>query len=63
MALRPLYVREGETVEDARRRENLEAPHGRCGDHAKPGEYPGCGEPLPNEEWYVCNMYPDCCRP
>ena len=45
------------------RREEIEAPFGRCGDHAKPYEYPGCGKPLVDDDWYVCPSYPDCCRP
>ncbi|MBC7764457.1 hypothetical protein H7Y29_01955 [Microbacteriaceae bacterium] len=63
MAMRQLFVEKGETLEDAKRREEREAPHGRCGDHAKPDEYQGCGTPLPDDEWYVCEDFPDCCRP
>lgn len=66
MAMRQLYIRqeEGErTLADAQRREAIEAPRGRCGDHAKPHEYQGCGTPLDNDDWYVCPDFPDCCRP
>jgi hypothetical protein len=63
MATRQLFVHQAETSEQALRRENAEAPFGRCGDRAKPGEYPGCGEPIVDSEWYVCRHYPDCCRP
>lgn len=64
--MRPLHIRsdEGEkTIEDAKRREMIEAPYGHCGDYAEPGEYPGCGEPLVGDDWHVCATYPDCCRP
>lgn len=64
MALRQLFVHDGETLQDAIRRENIEAPNGRCGDHQKLGDYPGCGEPLAiNTEYLVCPDFPDCCRP
>lgn len=67
MARRQLFVRTGETVADAQRREDIEAPYGRCGDQLKPDEYyQGCGEPLDRrqaENWLVCRDFPDCCRP
>ena len=58
-----LYVLSGKSPEDVRRREAIEAPFGRCGDYAKPNEYPGCSTPLIGDDWYVCPSYPDCCRP
>lgn len=63
MALRPLYVKDGETLEQAKRREEIEAPYGRCGDRVEHGQYPGCREPLVGDDWLVCPDYPDCCRP
>lgn len=66
MAQRLIIPADGETYMDAVRRDETEAPYGRCGDHAKPGDYPGCGRPLgceESEDWYVCRDYPDCCRP
>lgn len=63
MAMHQLFVQEGETLEDAERRENIEAPFGRCGDNAKPNDYQGCGYPLTDNTWYVCPDFPDCCRP
>lgn len=63
MARSQLFVLPGESIEDAKRREEVEAPFGRCGDHAKPDEYQGCGTPLVDDDWYVCLSYPDCCRP
>ena len=64
MVMHKLFVQEGETVADAQRRENTEAPFGRCGDNLKPEElYGGCGIPLTNDDHYVCPDFPDCCRP
>ncbi len=64
MAHGELFVRDGETIKQAQRRENIEAPLGRCGDYAKPGDvYQGCGAPLTNIEWHTCFDFPDCCRP
>ena len=36
MARSRLFALPGESTEDAKRREEIEAPFGRCGDHAKP---------------------------
>ncbi len=66
MAQRTIIWRQGESYLNAVRRDESEAPYGRCGDHAKPGEYQGCGTPLGRKEsadWYVCSRFPDCCRP
>ena len=63
MARNKLLVLPGESIENAKRREGIEAPFGRCGDYAEPGGFPGCGEPLDDGEWDVCPDYPDCCRP
>lgn len=63
MAQRQLFIQEGESLEEAKRRDNSEAPFGRCGDHAKPGEFQGCGEPMIDTDWHVCSTFPDCCRP
>jgi len=64
MVMRKLFVQEGESVEDAQRRDNLEAPFGRCGDDLKPDEvYGGCHSPLTNDDMLVCPDFPDCCRP
>jgi hypothetical protein len=64
MALRRLFVREDETVADAQRRDDIEAPFGRCGDNLRPTEmYGGCGTPLVNDDYYTCPDFPDCCRP
>lgn len=63
MAQRQLLPREGETTADARKREDIEAPFGRCGDEAKSGEYQGCGTPLGRDESVTCSDFPDCCRP
>jgi hypothetical protein len=46
VALGQLFVRNGETLKDAIRRDNDEAPFGRCGDQEKSGDFPGCGTPL-----------------
>lgn len=64
MAQRQIFVQEGQSLEAAKRRENIEAPYGRCGEYAKPaGDFPGCGKPLVDDSWYTCPNYPDCCRP
>jgi hypothetical protein len=63
VALGQLFVRNGETLKDAIRRDNDEAPFGRCGDQEKSGDFPGCGTPLVNNDWYVCDNFPDCSRP
>jgi hypothetical protein len=63
MAMRQLIPREGETMADTQPRETFEAPNGRCGDYAKPGEYQGCGTPLTNDGYHTCPDFPDCCRP
>lgn len=64
MVMRKLFVEDGETPEAAQRRENSEAPFGRCGDELEPKEmYGGCHEPLISNDMIVCSDYPDCCRP
>jgi hypothetical protein len=63
VAYRQLIVPEGKSPRDAMRREEAEAPHGRCGDKSEEGGFPGCGVPLVDDGWYVCPDYPDCCRP
>lgn len=37
MARSQLFVLPGESIEDAKRREEVEAPFGRCGDQSDPG--------------------------
>ena len=63
--MRKLFVQEGETVADAQRREDIEAPFGRCGDELDTNEvYGGCGIPLfANDDHHTCPAFPDCCRP
>lgn len=63
MAPVQLFALPGESTDDAKRREEIEAPYGRCGDYAKPGDFQGCGKPLVGDDWEVCPTYPDCCRP
>lgn len=64
MVMRNLFVPEGESPETALRRENLQAPFGRCGDRLEAGAtYGGCHVPLHNDDMLVCPDYPDCCRP
>lgn len=63
MTERQLIPREGETIADAQRRENIEAPYGRCGDHQELDAFPGCRIPLLNDGYYTCHDFPDCCRP
>lgn len=64
MVMRRLHVRKGETTKEAQRREDAEAPFGRCGDELGPdAPFAGCGEPLTGDGWHVCGTYPDCCRP
>jgi hypothetical protein len=61
--MRKLFTQDGETTENARRRELIEAPYGRCGDLAGNQDSCGCGAPLERDEQKYCSSYPGCVNP